>query len=81
MNAEIQDLMLAQATIENLPKMLTDLRKRYDITQNELATELGITAHAVSNDERGGYTSASLDRLKRVMEALIKLANERKSHD
>lgn len=69
--------MLAQATLEDLPRMLIETRKRSGLTQEELAQKLGVTADQVSVDENGGYERAGRERLIRVTEALVELLNKK----
>ena len=80
MRPSLQNLYELQTMLEDLPEFLTSFRKQARITQEELAEELGVTASSVSEDERGRYSHGGLDRLKQVINALIRLSHKKNIH-
>jgi DNA-binding Xre family transcriptional regulator len=72
---EYNDLKLGQieitmASIEDLPKVLTQKRIGLGMTQKELAAKLGIKEQMVQRYEASGYESIGFQRLVEVWNAL-----------
>lgn len=72
-----QFLLEAADSLEALPLQLITLRKRYRITQSELAKELGVAIQQVSRDETEIYSGATRIKLRRVLDALLKLIEQK----
>lgn len=68
-----QDLYNLQSALEDVESVLVKERRCNGITQEQLGKELGVSGTQVCNDEREGYQNASLSKLKKVVNALIKI--------
>jgi HTH-type transcriptional regulator/antitoxin HipB len=64
-------------SLADLPAALVRARIAQNLSQRQLAERLGVTAQRVQQDESAGYARASLERLRRVADALgVKLEGE-----
>lgn len=75
--AKLQHLKHCQAILEDLPDLMVDVRQEAKITQIQLGSELGVKYQQVSADEGDKYQSAALHKLRRTLNATIKLAKQR----
>ena len=66
--------VMALASIEDLPKTLIQARIAAGLSQEDLASRLGLKSQQVQRYEATNYQSASLERINQIMRALgIKL--------
>ena len=56
--------------LETLGKTLIACRIHLGITQQELATKLGVSSSQISRDERNEYYGATIEKIQKVMNAL-----------
>jgi predicted transcriptional regulator len=68
-----QDLYNLQSTLDDIEHILVKERRCNGITQERLGRELGVARSQVANDESEGYQHASLSKIKRVVNALIRI--------
>lgn len=61
--------------LENLPEMLIEERLRLDLTQKQLADQMGLKEQQIQRYESSRYQSASLRRLQEVAKALLDLGS------
>jgi predicted transcriptional regulator len=68
-----QDLYNLQSALEDVEHILVKERRCNGVTQEQLGEELGVTRTQIAHDESEGYQHASLSKLKRVVNALIRI--------
>ncbi len=56
--------------LADLPDALVQARIAAGLTQKDLAERLGVSEQQIQRDEAGAYAKATLDRVRRVAEAL-----------
>jgi ribosome-binding protein aMBF1 (putative translation factor) len=74
--ARLQHLKVVQSMVEDLPELIIESRQDAKITQLELGEALGVDVQQVSRDEGQDYQNAALHKLRRILNATIKLIEQ-----
>ncbi len=75
--AKLQHLKHCEAILEDLPDLMVNARQDAKITQVQLGSELGVKYQQVSADEGDKYQNAALHKLRRTLDATIKLIEQK----
>ena len=77
LKVDLQHLKHCQAILEDLPDLMIKARDKAEISQVDLGKELGVTYQQVSRDETQNYQNAATHKMRRALNATIKLLEQK----